>query len=126
MHEVWGIPWEWVRWAALPAGGGVGRSQSLCGAANGGGMAIGLRLGQRGLARHKLTKEARARAKDMMQSFRETFGDVDCSELTGHDLNDPDEYAKWKKSGLREERCVKYVGWTVKYLMENDNPNPAQ
>lgn len=126
MQEAWDYPWEWVRWAALPLGGGVGKSQALCGAVNGGAMAIGLRLGQKGLARKKLEDEARKRAKELIANFEETFGNVDCADLTGYDFNDPEEYKKWQDSKLREERCVKYVGWVAKYLIENETTDHAQ
>lgn len=122
MQEAWGFSWEDTRWAALPLGGGIGRSQSVCGALNGGAMAIGLQLGQRGLGRSELEGEARRRAQEMMQRFRETFGDVDCRALTGHDFSEPDGYQRWRDSGLRDERCVKYVGFVSRYLAERDLP----
>ena len=125
MQEAWGIPWEGVRWAALPLGGGVGRSQALCGALNGGAIALGLRLGQRGLDREDLQEEARERAAEMMRRFREAFGHVDCAVLTGHDFNDPEEHQKWLDSGLREERCVKYVGFVARHLAEQGVPGAA-
>ncbi len=122
MQGSWDFPWEDVRWAALPLGGGVGRSQALCGAISGGAMAIGMRLGQRGVERAELEDESRERTMEMVRRFRERFGQVDCRELTGHDFNDPEEYRKWRESGLREETCVKYVSFVSRYLAERGTP----
>ena len=124
MQEAWGFPWEEICWSALPLGGGIGRSQSVCGAVNGGAIAIGMRLRQRGVSRNELVEEAREQAKEMVRRFRETFGHVDCRVLTGHDFSDPAEYQRWHDSGLREERCVKYVGFVAKYLVEREQERP--
>ena len=120
LQETWGFPWEAVRWAALPLGGGIGRSQSVCGAINAGAMAIGMRLGQQGLGRDELVDEAREQAGDLMRRFQETFGHVDCRILTDHDFSDPDGYQRWRESGLREDRCVKYVSFVAGYLAERE------
>ncbi len=125
LQEKWDFPWEPVRWAALPFGGGIGRSQSVCGAVSAGAMAIGMRLGQRGVARDELAGEASEQAGDLMRRFQETFGHVDCRVLTGHDFNEPDGYKKWQETGLREDRCVKYVGFVARYLAEPEKPGSA-
>ena len=118
VQQFCGTPWEEVRWAALPLGGGIGRTQLVCGAVNGGAMAIGLKLGQRGLSRDGLEKEAREESAELMRRFRDTFGCLDCRSLTGYDFNSSDGYRRWRESGLLETDCVKYVGVVVKYLVE--------
>lgn len=104
--------------AALGLGGGIGHRQDACGAITGGAIAIGMLLAER-IEDHK---EAKATAQqlvgDYYRRFMEKFGSAGCMELIQVPILTQEEIDHFKASGLREERCEKYITFAVEDLMK--------
>jgi C_GCAxxG_C_C family probable redox protein len=92
---------------ATPFGGGIGRSEDLCGALTGGVLGIGAALGRLTLADDKLTSYDSA--KRFYDSFRERFGAVRCCDLNKGDF----------KSQEHRERCGEFVREATRYALES-------
>ncbi len=87
---------------ATPFGGGVGRSEDLCGALSGGVMAIGAVLGRLSGEEDRFTSYNPAR--DLHDQFQDRFGSTLCRELNYGDFMSPEH----------RERCAGYIEGTVR------------
>lgn len=117
LQEVYGLEGEALVHAATGFPGGIGGVQSVCGAISGGVIAMGFQMGKNIPDREERFWRARKQAGELYRSFAETFGHADCRPLTGYDFSAPGGYDAFKKSGIREERCVKQVEFVVRQLM---------
>jgi C_GCAxxG_C_C family probable redox protein len=91
-------------------GGGIARSQSLCGALAGSIMGLGLKFGRRS------PEEERAgiyrRTEELVAGFRERFHTVSCRELTGIDFKNVEEFgARYPR--IHAEVCSPIVRFAV-------------
>jgi len=113
--------------AASLTGAGVGLSGSACGAAVGIATALGLVYGTDGKESPEEFKEKRdqnyALTRSLMREFKETFGSVNCKDLTGLDFMVDEDLEKWpavfaerKEKGPFE--CDDYVDWAAKRVLE--------
>lgn len=82
---------------ATPFGGGVGRSEDLCGALSGGVMAIGANLGRTDDKGDKTTSYDAA--KKLFDDFVEMMGSSDCSVLNRGEYGTPEH----------RTRCTRFV-----------------
>jgi C_GCAxxG_C_C family probable redox protein len=87
---------------ATPFGGGVGRSQELCGALSGGVLAVGTVLGRTECGEDRFVSYNAAR--DLYDQFRDKFGSSLCHELNFGDFTSPEH----------RERCESFVIETVR------------
>ena len=95
-------------------GGGLGRRGLVCGALNGGVMAIGLRHGR---MREMEDKDiAYALVLGLCRRFEEQHGSALCCDLTGCDLTNPEDKQRWLDSG-GHEKCSQYVSTAVEILL---------
>ena len=89
---------------ATPFGGGVGRSEDMCGALSGGVMIIGAIMGR------KYPEEDRYicydAARNLHQQFEGNFGSSICRVLNEGDYTSPDHRARCKKYVLETVRMV--------------------
>lgn len=112
-----GIEDESLWLAAAGFGGGVGRTQQLCGAISGGVLAIGvatareLRAGR--ADRVALRDLTYARVQELLRRFQDRFGATDCRTLTGHDFAAPDGYQAFAASGQKNAVCHPAVRFVV-------------
>ena len=86
LQEALGLPSDAVK-AALVLGGGVGGSQSICGALNAGAVAIGLSATDSQPSaeeRQQLTH----RTRQLWRAFESEYGALDCRSLTGFNFRD--------------------------------------
>ena len=118
LQEELGTEDEAVFQAASGLGGGVGGSQSICGAITGSALAIGSLYGKRGLDRPARRQQVRPRVGALCADFRKQFGALDCRLLTECDFNDEAAHQRFLDSGQREARCLKYVSWAVQSALE--------
>lgn len=123
LQQEMGLPSDTVPWVATPFAGGIGRSQSVCGALSGGVIAIGLSLAQKNLPRDKGVPEASQKARSLYESFRQGFGHTDCRNLTGFDFNQPGGYEAFRRSTKRDTGCKQYVSHVVKTLLSQSLSN---
>lgn len=92
---------------ATPFGGGIGRSEDLCGALTGGVLGIGATLGRLTLADDKL--KSYESAKRFYDAFRERFGAVKCCDLNKGDFKSPEH----------RERCGEFVREATRLALES-------
>ncbi len=107
--EPLGLAKETALKLAAGFGGGMGRNGQTCGAITGALMVIGLANGHVE-AKAKADKARTYHAVErFMRAFEEIHGTVNCNDLLGHDLGDPEGYRKAKEGGLFTSACPKFV-----------------
>lgn len=120
MQEVYGFEGEKVWAAAAAFGGGIGRTQLVCGAVAGGAIALGLAIAQ-GIedpkAEPKMVADlVRPAARSLVEGFQEKFGAVNCGDLLPYDFRAPGEYDRFKDSGLKDHTCRLFIRYVVEEL----------
>lgn len=122
MWETYGLENEEVLWAGVNFLGGIGgRQEAVCGAISAASVSLGLRQRQ-GLENSEKADaardESRRKAGELLDSFRDEFGNIVCRELTGADLSDPEVRQKFRESGEWDEKCKNYVRFVIEKLYE--------
>lgn len=99
---------------ATAFGGGISHMRLTCGAVTGALMAIGL-----GSGGGPETKPAvYARAQELMKRFSREHGSINCLELIGYDLDNPDHVAEAREEGVFQTRCSGFVRSAVMFIEE--------
>ncbi len=115
MREELGVESDLIPGIALGFGAGLGRRGLVCGALNGGVMAIGLRHGQmRGM---EAKDTAYALVLELCRRFEGQHGSALCRELTGCDFTNPEDRQRWSDSN-GHEKCSQFVSTTVEILLD--------
>lgn len=99
---------------ACAFGGGISHLGLTCGAVTGALLAIGLKHGgspDRKESTYKFAQEFTAR-------FIKFHGSINCTELIGYDLSDPEQMAKAREVGIFSTKCSTYVETAVRILEE--------
>jgi C_GCAxxG_C_C family probable redox protein len=124
MREAYGLENEDLLWAGTNFFGGIaGYQRAPCGAVSASAVCLGLRQLCSSGDEEKVQEEhetARRKARELVQSFAEKFGDIICLELIGADFSIPGEFRKFFDAGMGEEKCNKYVRFCVEKLYELD------
>ena len=81
-------------------GAGISKTGNICGAVSGAIMVIGLKYGKTIEGDDAATEKSRALVREFMQEFIVRNGSVNCTELLGYNLSNPDEYARARESKL--------------------------
>jgi C_GCAxxG_C_C family probable redox protein len=115
MREELGVESDLIPGIALGFGGGLGRRGLVCGALNGGVMAIGLRYGP--MEEPEAKDKAYALVLELCHRFERQHGSALCRDLTGCDLTNPEDRQRWSDSG-GHEKCSQFVSTTVEILMD--------
>lgn len=105
-----------VIWAGLGLGGGIGRCQAVCGALNGGAVALG--FARQGSPREDAVPQTREEAARLYKSFEAAFGHTDCRHLTGYDFQAPQGYQQYRDDKAARARCESYVAFVVRKALE--------
>ncbi len=107
--DLFGMDRETALRVAGAMGGGVGRSGGPCGALCGALLLVGMKFGQV----REGDKESKARcyevAKDVIDRFRGSFGEIDCRDILGCDMGTPEGRAMAKEKGLLTTVCPRAV-----------------
>lgn len=120
--DQFGLEKETALKLAAGFGGGMAGTGQTCGAVTGALMVIGLALG------HVEAKDNAAKARTyhtvvrFMRAFEKAHGTVNCTELLGHDLGDPEGYRRAKQSGLFTTACPGFVESAAQILEELTDP----
>ena len=115
--EQLGLDRETAYKIATPFGGGIGYSGQICGAVSGAIMVIGLARGY--TVYDQQQKEAcYGLAQAFLERFAAEHGSLNCPELLGYDIGDPDDLAQVRELNLFETRCPKFVGDAAKFVAE--------
>ncbi len=89
-------------------GGGIGRTQNICGAVTGAVMVLGCRYYDENDV--KGSKEiVYSKVKELILKFNEMHKTVNCLELTGVDMNKEDGRELYKTLNIHENKCNGYV-----------------
>jgi C_GCAxxG_C_C family probable redox protein len=91
-------------------GAGISKTGNICGAVSGAILVIGLKYGKMKYGDDAATEKTRALVREFMQEFTERHGSVNCTELLGYNLSNPDEYEKARDSKLFVTKCPELVG----------------
>ena len=90
-------------------GGGISRTGNICGAVSGAIMVIGLKYGKAVQGDGPATARTRALVREFISEFTTRNGSVNCTDLLGWNLDDPEEYEQARASGLFSTRCSDLV-----------------
>jgi len=85
------------------------KTGNICGAVSGAVLVIGLKYGKTKPGDDAATKKTRARVREFMKQFTARDGSVNCTELLGYNLSNPDEYEKARDSKLFVTKCPELV-----------------
>jgi C_GCAxxG_C_C family probable redox protein len=110
-----GLKWDLALSIAQAFGGGM-HINSVCGAVTGAYMTLGLaNLATKDNPRVSMDK-TNALVAEFNRRFKELYGSLNCTELTGYDLTRPEEVAKAHESGTFITKCPEFVRDSVKIL----------
>ena len=77
---------------------------------------IGLKYGKTKHGDDAATEKTRALVREFMQEFTKHHGSVNCTELLGYNLSNPDEYKKARDNNLFVTKCPALVGDAITIL----------
>jgi C_GCAxxG_C_C family probable redox protein len=104
-------------------GGGISHTGNLCGAVSGAIMVIGLAYGKTAAGDDAATKKTRALVRQFIQEFTGKNGSINCTELLGYDLSDPDGLARARDEELFVTKCpmlVRDASEIVENILKNE------
>lgn len=98
-------------------GGGIGRTQDICGALTGAIMVLGCRYyNENDVAGSK--EIIYGKTKELISRFKEIHKKTDCLELTGVDFNKEGGFELFKTLNIHENKCNGYIKDVCKILEE--------
>jgi C_GCAxxG_C_C family probable redox protein len=115
--EKFGIKENDAQKIAMGFGGGIGRTQDICGALTGAIMVLGCRhYNENDIARSK--EIIYAKTKELISKFKEIHKTVDCLELIGVDFSKEGGFELFKALNIHENKCNGYIEDVCKILDE--------
>jgi C_GCAxxG_C_C family probable redox protein len=114
--EELGLEMELAKKIGCGFGGGISKTGNICGAVSGAIMVVGLKYGKTMKGDDAATEKTRAQVREFMQEFTRRHGSVNCTELLGYNLGNPEEYARARESKLFVTKCPELVGEAVAIL----------
>lgn len=105
-----GLDGDTAKKIACGFGAGISRTGNICGAVSGAIMVIGLKYGKVERGDDAATDKTRALTRRFMQEFSAKNGSVNCTELLGYDLGNPEEFAEARDNKLFVTKCPDLVG----------------
>lgn len=97
-------------------GGGMGRTQSTCGAATGAYMVIGFLRSKYNSNKDISNDESTRLVQEFSNRFAEIHGATNCKTLIKFDLNSEKERAEAEKAEVFKKKCTSYVQSAVEIL----------
>jgi len=101
---------------ATPFGGGVGKTNQICGALAGGLMVLGIKYGRK--TNQEPQQKAQYISAKLVTEFSDKFGNTTCNNLTDCDLSTKHGKEKFKLPE-RREKCKSFVEFVDKFIEEN-------
>jgi C_GCAxxG_C_C family probable redox protein len=96
--------------------GGMSRTDNICGALSGATMVIGLRYGSPRADDVEAKGKTVAAVGELLQEFKKLHGSVDCTDLLGYNLSDPQQVAEAMKNKVMPARCPGFIRDAVEIL----------
>jgi C_GCAxxG_C_C family probable redox protein len=90
-------------------GAGISKTGNIRGAVSGAIMVIGLKYGKTERDYDEATEKTHALTRKFIDEFSRKNGSVNCSQLLGYNLSDPEEYARARDAGLFVTKCEALV-----------------
>jgi C_GCAxxG_C_C family probable redox protein len=90
-------------------GAGISKTGNLCGAVSGAILVIGLKYGKTVADDEAATEKTRALVRQFIHEFKEKNGSVNCTDLLGYNLGNPEEFAQARDNGLFVTKCTPLV-----------------
>lgn len=116
--EQYGLSNDMAAKVACGFGGGMGRLGCICGALSGAMMVLGLRHG----SSESGTGEAKLRTYELVREAARRFearnGSMNCRDLLGFNIENPDEYKKAIDAGVFRSICPNLVKSAAEILEE--------
>lgn len=106
--EKFGFDEKLAKLVAAGFGGGIGRTQDICGALTGGIMAIGCKYFDEKDPENSKTV-VYEKTRELIDKFKKINEHIDCIELTGANLLTEEGQQKFKDQQIHEIKCTKYV-----------------
>ncbi len=110
---------------AAPFGGGVSRTDGMCGAATGAVLALGLVLGHCDPDDEAGQERIREKTRSFLARFAARRGSTRCTDILGHNLSLPGVAEKVKAEGLSLEPCPVAVRTAAELLVEMLEDGPT-
>ncbi|MCR4424584.1 MAG: C-GCAxxG-C-C family protein [Firmicutes bacterium] len=111
--EYLGIRSPSVQSLATGFGGGMGRSDLLCGAVTGAIMGIGLAVDHRSPEDQDGKERVYTLTRKFIEAFVAKYGSCMCTTLAGYNLSTPEGLQGFRDSGAHMNVCPKFVGDAV-------------
>jgi len=112
--------------AANAFSGGIARQGLLCGALLGGAMVLGMKYGRANMEDSSVANRLYGQIHKLFARFNEEFGSLNCRDIIGVNLLDPDESREFWASGRHDKECPEVVAKTARmvanilYEVENE------
>jgi len=90
----YGVPEETIARMATGFGGGIGRTDNICGAVSGAIMVLGLRFGAGSPDETDAKTRTSIMAAEFIKEFTRRYGAASCTGLLGYNMSVPGEAAK--------------------------------
>lgn len=113
-----GLDLETARQIAAIFGGGIARSGELCGAINGGFMALGLHLATYDPTDSKSKDHLYQLGQNFIERFRERFGEQHCRNLINRELYTPQMYHAARDNGIFQSQCPQCLAFAIETIEE--------
>jgi hypothetical protein len=81
-------------------------------------MVIGLRYGQADLADEEARQKTHELVAEFIDRFTRLHGSIECRELIGYDLSDPEQLELARASQIRHNKCGSLVHDAAQILEE--------
>jgi C_GCAxxG_C_C family probable redox protein len=107
--EELGMPGETAKKISCGFGAGISKTGNICGAVSCAILVIGLKYGKVHSGDDAATEKTRALVREFIQEFTERNGSVNCTELLGYNLNNPEDYKKAHEEKLFFTKCPTLV-----------------
>ena len=104
-----GLDPETAKKIACGFGAGISKTGNICGAVSGSILVIGLKYGKTVAEDDAATEKTRALVRRFIHEFTEKNGSINCTELLGYNLSNPEEFARARDSGLFVTKCTPLV-----------------
>jgi C_GCAxxG_C_C family probable redox protein len=118
-----GLDPDTAKKVACGFGAGISKTGNICGAVSGAIMVIGLAYGKTEEGDDAATEKTRALVRQFITEFTGKNGSVNCTDLLGCNIGNPDEYARARDSDLFMTKCpllVRDAADIVETILKNE------
>ena len=107
--EELGLNPDMAKKVACGFGAGISKTGNMCGAVSGAIMVIGLKYGKTEADDDAATEKTRALVRQFLHEFMVKNGSVNCTDLLGLNLSNPEEFAQARDNKLFTTKCPELV-----------------